>query len=145
MLIEGLLTLTLLTADNQHGSLDIDVKQEDKENINNDLNQYDTTLFDKDSKAVNDRIKEKKQEKEQDIKNNMFHDQTGPSTRLDETKKILFTSTTDSEKGSQSDKSPYIQNKQEKNILPYILLSIGAFLTIGFVIFSIRRGRRRQK
>ncbi|PHK48485.1 type VII secretion protein EssA [Staphylococcus edaphicus] len=145
MLVEGLLTLTLLTADNQRGSLDIDVKQEEQENINNDLDQYDTTLFDKDSKAVNDRIKEKKQKKEQDIKNNMFHQQAGQPTRLDETKKILFTPTTASTKGSESDKSPYIQNKQEKNILPYILLSIGAFLTIGFVIFSVRRGRRRQK
>lgn len=127
MLVEGLLTLTLLTADNQRGSLDIDVKQEEQENINNDLDQYDTTLFDKDSKAVNDRIKEKKQKKEQDIKNNMFHQQAGQPTRLDETKKILFTPTTASTKGSESDKSPYIQNKQEKNILPYILLSIGAF------------------
>ncbi|MCU5745663.1 type VII secretion protein EssA [Staphylococcus sp. SQ8-PEA] len=145
MLIEALLTLTLLTADKQHGSLDINVKQEDKEIINNGLNQYDTTLFDKDSKAVNERIKEKKLKKEQEIKNNIFHVQPGTSARLDDIKKVLFTSTKNSEKGSQSDKKPYIQNKQEKNILPYILLSIGAFLTIGFVIFSIRRGRRKQQ
>ena len=30
MLMEGLLTLTLLTADNQQGSLDIDVQKEEK-------------------------------------------------------------------------------------------------------------------
>ena len=50
MLIEGLITMTLLTADSPRGSLDIQVDQEEKENVNKDLNQYDTTLFDKDSK-----------------------------------------------------------------------------------------------
>ncbi len=145
MLVEGLLTMTLLTADSSNGSLNIDVQQEDKENVNKDLEQYDTTLFDKDSKFVNDRIKEKQKSKEQDIKNNMFQNQTGRPTRLDETKNILFTSTAESTKGSQSDKSPYIQNKKEQNILPYILLSIGAFLTIGFIIVSVKRGRRSQK
>ena len=33
MLMEGLLTLTLLTADNQQGSLDIDVQKEEKLSI----------------------------------------------------------------------------------------------------------------
>lgn len=142
MFIEGLMTLTLLTADSQNGSLDIDVQQEDKENVNKDLNQYDTTLFDKDSKVVNDKIKKKQREKDQKVKNEMFQKQAGQSTRLDETKNILFTSKTKSNNGSESDKSPYIQNKQEKNLLPYILLSIGAFLTIGFILFTIKRGRR---
>ncbi|PTI28141.1 type VII secretion protein EssA [Mammaliicoccus vitulinus] len=142
MFIEGLMTLTLLTADSQNGSLDIDVQQEDKENVNKDLNQYDTTLFDKDSKVVNDKIKKKQREKDQKVKNDMFQKQAGQSTRLDETKNILFTTTTKSNNGSESDKSPYIQNEQEKNLLPYILLSIGAFLTLGFILFSIKRGRR---
>lgn len=73
----------------------------------------------------------------------MFQNQASKNTRLDETKKVLF-SPTNAEKAVESDKSPYIQNKQEKNVVPYILLSIGAFLTVGFVIFSIRRGRRQK-
>ena len=40
--------------------------------------------------------------------------------------KVLF-SPTNAEKAVESDKSPYIQNKQEKNVVPYILLSIGLF------------------
>ncbi|MGW7872464.1 type VII secretion protein EssA [Staphylococcus xylosus] len=145
MLMEGLLTLTLLTADNQQGSLDIDVQKEEKETINKDLDQYDTTLFDNDSKAVNDSIKDKQQAKDKKIKKELFHDQTGQSTRLDQTKNRLFSSTKEPQNGSESDKRPYIQNKQQQNIIPYILLGIGAFITIGFVIFSISRGRRRHK
>lgn len=141
MLIEGLITMTLLTADSPRGSLDIQVDQEEKENVNKDLNQYDTTLFDKDSKKVNDALKKQREKKDNKIKNSMFQNQASKNTRLDETKKVLF-SPTNAEKAVESDKSPYIQNKQEKNVVPYILLSIGAFLTVGFVIFSIRRGRR---
>ena len=33
MLIEGLITMTLLTADSPRGSLDIQVDQEEKENV----------------------------------------------------------------------------------------------------------------
>lgn len=143
MLIEGLLTMTLLTADSPRGSLDIQVDQEEKENVNQDLNQYDTTLFDKDSKKVNDALKKQREKKDNKIKDSMFQNQASKNTRLDETKKVLF-SPTNSEKAVESDKSPYIQNKQEKNVFPYILLSIGAFLTVGFVIFSIRRGRRQK-
>ncbi|MFS4466137.1 type VII secretion protein EssA [Staphylococcus haemolyticus] len=143
MLIEGLLTMTLLTADSPRGSLDIQVDQEEKENVNKDLNQYDTTLFDKDSKKVNDALKKQREKKDNKIKDSMFQNQASKNTRLDETKKVLF-SPTNSEKAVESDKSPYIQNKQEKNVFPYILLSIGAFLTVGFVIFSIRRGRRQK-
>lgn len=143
MLIEGLLTMTLLTADSPRGSLDIQVDQEEKENVNKDLNQYDTTLFDKDSKKVNDALKKQREKKDNKIKDSMFQNQASKNTRLDETKKVLF-SPTNSEKAVESDKSPYIQNKQEKNVVPYILLSIGAFLTVGFVIFSIRRGRRQK-
>ena len=143
MLIEGLITMTLLTADSPRGSLDIQVDQEEKENVNKDLNQYDTTLFDKDSKKVNDALKKQREKKDNKIKNGMFQNQASKNTRLDETKKVLF-SPTNAEKAVESDKSPYIQNKQEKNVVPYILLSIGAFLTVGFVIFSIRRGRLQK-
>lgn len=143
MLIEGLITMTLLTVDSPRGSLDIQVDQEEKENVNKDLNQYDTTLFDKDSKKVNDALKKQREKKDNKIKNGMFQNQASKNTRLDETKKVLF-SPTNAEKAVESDKSPYIQNKQEKNVVPYILLSIGAFLTVGFVIFSIRRGRRQK-
>lgn len=143
MLIEGLITMTLLTADSPRGSLDIQVDQEEEENVNKDLNQYDTTLFDKDSKKVNDALKKQREKKDNKIKNSMFQNQASKNTRLDETKKVLF-SPTNAEKAVESDKSPYIQNKQEKNVVPYILLSIGAFLTVGFVIFSIRRGRRQK-
>lgn len=143
MLIEGLMTMTLLTADSPRGSLDIQIDQEEKENVNKDLNQYDTTLFDKDSKKVNDALKKQREKKDNKIKNGMFQNQASKNTRLDETKKVLF-SPTNAEKAVESDKSPYIQNKQEKNVVPYILLSIGAFLTVGFVIFSIRRGRRQK-
>ena len=143
MLIEGLITMTLLTADSPRGSLDIQIDQEEKENVNKDLNQYDTTLFDKDSKKVNDALKKQREKKDNKIKNGMFQNQASKNTRLDETKKVLF-SPTNAEKAVESDKSPYIQNKQEKNVVPYILLSIGAFLTVGFVIFSIRRGRRQK-
>ena len=143
MLIEGLITMTLLTADSPRGSLDIQVDQEENENVNKDFNQYDTTLFDKDSKKVNDALKKQREKKDNKIKNGMFQNQASKNTRLDETKKVLF-SPTNAEKAVESDKSPYIQNKQEKNVVPYILLSIGAFLTVGFVIFSIRRGRRQK-
>ncbi|MCD8820514.1 type VII secretion protein EssA [Staphylococcus gallinarum] len=143
MVIEGLLTMVLLTADRQSGSLDIDIKQEDKKSIHNDLNQYDTTLFDKDSEKVNDKIKANKKEQKQKLKNNMFQNQVSHTTRLDEAKKILFASSTNLKKSSYSDKSPYIQSKQKKNILPYALLGIGAFLTIGVIIFSIRKGIRK--
>lgn len=143
MLIEGLLTMTLLTTDSPRGSLDIQIDQEEKENVNKDLNQYDTTLFDKDSKKINDALKKQREKKDNKIKDSMFQNQASKNTRLDETKKVLF-SPTNSEKAVESDKSPYIQNKQEKNVFPYILLSIGAFLTVGFVIFSIRRGRRQK-
>lgn len=143
MLIEGILTMTLLTTDSPRGSLDIQIDQEEKENVNKDLNQYDTTLFDKDSKKVNDALKKQREKKDNKIKDSMFQNQASKNTRLDETKKVLF-SPTNSEKAVESDKSPYIQNKQERNVFPYILLSIGAFLTVGFVIFSIRRGRRQK-
>ena len=55
----------------------------------------------------------------------MFQNQASKNTRLDETKSIVFP--TNAEKAVESDKSPYIQDKQEKNVVPYILLSIGAF------------------
>ena len=90
MLIEGLMTMTLLTADSPRGSLDIQVDQEEKENVNKDLNQYDTTLFDKDSKKVNDALKKQREKKDNKIKNGMFQNQASKNTRLDETKSIVF-------------------------------------------------------
>lgn len=36
------------------------MQQEEEKRINNDLNQYDTTLFNKDSKEVNDAIAKQK-------------------------------------------------------------------------------------
>lgn len=142
MLMNSVIALTFLTASSNNGGLNIDVQQEEKR-INNDLNQYDTTLFNKDSKAVNDAIAKQKKERQQQIKNDMFQNQASHSTRLNETKKVLF-SKSNLEKTSESDKSPYIQNKQEKKIFPYILMSVGAFLTLGFVIFSIHKGRRTK-
>ena len=65
MIIESMIAMTLLTADNHRGDLNIEIDQEDKENVNKDIKEYDTTLFDKDSKSINDakqqqRIKMKK-------------------------------------------------------------------------------------
>ncbi|HCZ1450230.1 TPA: type VII secretion protein EssA [Staphylococcus aureus] len=142
MLMNSVIALTFLTASSNNGGLNIDVQQEEEKRINNDLNQYDTTLFNKDSKAVNDAIAKQKKERQQQIKNDMFQNQASHSTRLNETKKVLF-SKSNLEKTSESDKSPYIQNKQDK-IFPYILMSVGAFLTLGFVIFSIHKGRRTK-
>ena len=48
--------------------------------------------------------------------------------------KVLF-SKSNLEKTSESDKSPYIQNKQEKNIPVHFDVCRG-FLTLGFVIFQ---------
>ncbi|EPW8775635.1 type VII secretion protein EssA [Staphylococcus aureus] len=143
MLMNSVIALTFLTASSNNGGLNIDVQQEEEKRINNDLNQYDTTLFNKDSKAVNDAIAKQKKERQQQIKNDMFQNQASHSTRLNETKKVLF-SKSNLEKTSESDKSPYIQNKQEKKIFPYILMSVGAFLILGFVIFSIHKGRRTK-
>lgn len=50
MLMNSVIALTFLTASSNNGGLNIDVQQEEEKRINNDLNQYDTTLFNKDSK-----------------------------------------------------------------------------------------------
>lgn len=47
------------------------------------------------------------------------------------------------EKTSESDKSPYIQNKQEKNIPVHFDVCRG-FLTLGFVIFQFIKGDERK-
>ncbi len=60
MLMNSVIALTFLTASSNNGGLNIDVQQEEEKRINNDLNQYDTTLFNKDSKAVNDAIVKQK-------------------------------------------------------------------------------------
>lgn len=44
------------------------MQHEEEKRINNDLNQYDTTLFNKDSKEVNDAIAKQKKERQQQIK-----------------------------------------------------------------------------
>ena len=116
MLIEGLTMMTLLTANPHQGDLDIRVDDEDQQNVNKDSN----------------------------IKNNLFQKQAGNKSRLDETKHVLF-SNKNLNKTAESDKSPYLQDKQKKNFFPYILLSIGAFLTIGFMVFTIQRGRRVKR
>lgn len=90
MLMNSVIALTFLTASSNNGGLNIDVQQEEEKRINNDLNQYDTTLFNKDSKAVNDAIVKQKKERQQQIKNDMFQNQASHSTRLNETKKVLF-------------------------------------------------------
>lgn len=60
MLMNSVIALTFLTASSNNGGLNIDVQQEEEKRINNDLNQYDTTLFNKDSKEVNDAIAKQK-------------------------------------------------------------------------------------
>ncbi len=90
MLMNSVIALTFLTASSNNGGLNIDVQQEEEKRINNDLNQYDTTLFNKDSKAVNDAIVKQKKERQQQIKNDMFQNQASHSTRLNETKKCYF-------------------------------------------------------
>ena len=100
------------------------MQQEEEKRINNDLNQYDTTLFNKDSKAVNDAIAKQKKERQQQIKNDMFQNQASHSTRLIKLK-VLF-SKSNLEKTSESDKALYSKQAGEK-IFPYILMSVGAF------------------
>lgn len=60
MLMNSVIALTFLTASSNNGGLNIDVQQEEEKRINNDLNQYDTTLFNKDSKAVMMRLLSRK-------------------------------------------------------------------------------------
>ncbi len=45
MLMNSVIALTFLTASSNNDGLNIDVQQEEEKRINNDLNQYDTTLF----------------------------------------------------------------------------------------------------
>ena len=80
MIIESMIAMTLLTADNHRGDLNIEIDQEDKENVNKDIKEYDTTLFDKDSKSINDAIKQQQKNKDEKVKNNLF--KTKRVTRL---------------------------------------------------------------
>ena len=68
MIIESMIAMTLLTADNHRGDLNIEIDQEDKENVNKDIKEYDTTLFDKDSKSINDAIKQQQKNKDEKLK-----------------------------------------------------------------------------
>ena len=125
MLIEGLITMTLLTADSPRGSLDIQVDQEEKENVNKDLNQYDTTLFDKDSKKVNDALKKQREKKDNKIKMVCFRTKRVKILAWMKLK-VLF-SPTNAEKLWRVIKVPIFKINRRKNVVPYILLSIGAF------------------
>lgn len=113
MLMNSVIALTFLTASSNNGGLNIDVQQEEEKRINNDLNQYDTTLFNKDSKAVNDAIVKQKKERQQQIKNDMFQNQASHSTRLNETKKVLF-SKSNLEKTSRVIKAPIFKTSRRK-------------------------------
>ncbi len=116
MLMNSVIALTFLTASSNNGGLNIDVQQEEEKRINNDLNQYDTTLFNKDSKAVNDAIAKQKKERQQQIKNDMFQNQASHSTRLNETKKVLFSKSNLEKTLQKLVKAPYSKQAGEKNI-----------------------------
>ncbi len=90
MLMNSVIALTFLTASSNNGGLNIDVQQEEEKRINNDLNQYDTTLFNKDSKAVNDAIAKQKKERQQQIKNRYVSNQASHSTRPTKLKSVIF-------------------------------------------------------
>ncbi|ARJ50994.1 type VII secretion protein EssA [Staphylococcus lutrae] len=141
MLVESLLGLTLIGTSVNNGGLEIQVDQETEENVNQDLNQYDTPLFNQESETLNTEIKNKKDAREKQIKQAMFNDNERPSSQVVDTKRALF----ESKEDKATTKAPYIQQDQEKNILPYFLMSIGALLTIGFAVLTISKWRKREK
>ena len=75
---------------------------------------------------INQRIKEQQQNKDSNIKNNLFQNKRAISPAWMKLKHVLF-SNKNLNKTAESDKSPYLQDKQKKNFFPYILLSIGLF------------------
>ena len=107
--------MTLLTADNHRGDLNIEIDQEDKENVNKDIKEYDTTLFDKDSKSINDAIKQQQRIKMKKLKIICF--KTKRVTRLAWMKQsVLFSIKV--QIMLWSDKSPiYKTNKRETSFL----------------------------
>lgn len=145
MVTASLLTLQLLLGqvDNQNGSLEIDTSdQEVTENKNKDLDRYDTTLFNEDSQSVNSQLKAQRLKKMQNIKNDMFHDNAGKSSRLSETKKQLFGPMSDKNK-VRYDKVPYTQQTQRKSIFTYLMMAGGLLLMIVFITYTIIRRRKR--
>ena len=139
MIIESMIAMTLLTADNHRGDLNIEIDQEDKENVNKDIKEYDTTLFDKDSKSINDAIKQ--QHKDEKVKIICF--KTKRVTRLAWMKQSTYC-------------FPikvqimlwrviiYTRQTKEKHLSLHLVKYRGSF-DVRFVIFSIRRGRRSKQ
>ncbi|SUK17534.1 Putative secretion system component EssA [Staphylococcus agnetis] len=140
MLFESMLALSILGASAHNGGLEIQVDQETKENVNKDLNEYNTPLFNQESETLNSEIQKKKEARQQKIKQSMFETHQRPTSQVADTKRTLF-----EEHKETAQKAPYIQQDQEKNILPYFLMSVGALFTIGFAIVTISKWRKREK
>ncbi|UXU64130.1 type VII secretion protein EssA [Staphylococcus agnetis] len=140
MLFESMLALSILGASAHNGGLEIQVDQETKENVNKDLNEYNTPLFNQESETLNSEIQKKKEARQQKIKQSMFETHQRPASQVADTKRTLF-----EEHKETTQKAPYIQQDQEKNILPYFLMSVGALFTIGFAILTISKWRKREK
>ncbi|UXU57157.1 type VII secretion protein EssA [Staphylococcus agnetis] len=140
MLFKSMLALSILGASAHNGGLEIQVDQETKENVNKDLNEYNTPLFNQESETLNSEIQKKKEARQQKIKQSMFETHQRPISQVADTKRTLF-----EEHKETTQKAPYIQQDQEKNILPYFLMSVGALFTIGFAIVTISKWRKREK
>ncbi|MCE5044136.1 type VII secretion protein EssA [Staphylococcus chromogenes] len=140
MILESVLVFSLLGTTN-NGGLEIQVDQEATENVNKDLNEYDTPLFNQESKDLNKAIQQQKEMHQQQIKETMFNNEQRPTSQVADTKRTLF----EQQEDMSTTKAPYIQQDQEKNILPYFLMSVGALFTIGFAILTISKWRKREK
>ncbi|MCO4331809.1 MULTISPECIES: type VII secretion protein EssA [Staphylococcus] len=140
MILESILALSILGTTTHNGGLEIKVDQETKENVNKNLNEYDTPLFNKESETLNSEIQKKKDARQQTIKQSMFENHQRSTSQIADTKRTLF-----EEHKEPTTKAPYIQQDQEKNILPYFLMSVGALFTIGFAILTISKWRKREK
>ncbi|UEX90021.1 type VII secretion protein EssA [Staphylococcus ratti] len=141
MLLESLLALSIIGNTAHNGGLEIHVEEETKERVNKDLDQYNTPLFNQESKALNDEIKKKKDQHQQHIKQSMFDKHQRPPSHVADTKRTLF----EKQEETSTTKAPYIQQDQEKNILPYFLMSVGALFTVGFALLTISKWRKREK
>ena len=141
MLLESVLVFSLLGTTGNNGGLEIQVDQETKENVNKNLNEYDTPLFNQESKTLNKAIQEQKDAQQQQIKQTMFIDNQRPTSQVADTKRTLF----EQHEEPSTTKAPYIQQDQKKNSLPYFLMSVGALFTIGFACFTIFKWRKREK
>ncbi|AVO03101.1 type VII secretion protein EssA [Staphylococcus simulans] len=136
--------LWLGQVDNHNGSLEINVQSEETtENKNKDLNQYDTSLFNEDSKTINNKLKENRIEKVENIKNEMFKQTAGQTSHLNETKRQIFTS--NSHTPLETNKVPYHQKNTKKNMVSYIMISFGLLFMTGFIWFTLIQRRKRGK